>query len=142
MPPLTSVSPDWYLLGVSPKWAPTLRDLRNRAGSSTAEVKVTATSAPTPGTPISRRQAVSSRTIASTARCRTWYSARSASRARSIGSAPPSRIGWVSAPQRPARTQHRLAPPLQQRLARDQLADPRREPALAHLAQLQPEPAQ
>src|SRR4051794_41095063 len=30
IPPVTSVSPDWYLFGVSPKWAPTLRDRPNR----------------------------------------------------------------------------------------------------------------
>src|SRR3954449_1231057 len=56
IPPVTSVSPDWYPFGVSPKWAPTSRERRNRAGSSTAEAKVTATSGPTPGrTLISRR---------------------------------------------------------------------------------------
>src|SRR3954454_12676820 len=33
IPPVTSVSPDWYFLGVRPKWAPTARDRRNRAGS-------------------------------------------------------------------------------------------------------------
>jgi hypothetical protein len=38
MPPVTSVSPDWYFLGVSPKCAPTARERANRAGSSTAEV--------------------------------------------------------------------------------------------------------
>ena len=50
--------------------------------------------------------------------------------------------GVVLGPQRLARPQHRLDHPLQHRLARDQLADPGREPALAHLADLQPEAAQ
>ena len=49
---------------------------------------------PTSGTVISRRQTVSSRTIASTARCSARYSLRSASRARSIGSMTRSSIGW------------------------------------------------
>jgi hypothetical protein len=121
IPPVTSVPPDWYFLGVRPKWAPTLRGRRNRAGSSTAEAKVTATGAPTPGTVISRRRVASPRTIASTARCSTWYSARNASRGtRSIGSITRSGMDW---------------------LARNQLADPRREPTLAHLAELETEPA-
>jgi hypothetical protein len=34
--PLTSVSPDWYFLGVSPKWGPTRLDDENREGSSIA----------------------------------------------------------------------------------------------------------
>ena len=80
-----------------------------------------ATSAPTPGTVISRRQTASARTMRQhRAGAGAWYSVRNASRARSIGSIDP----------------------LQHRLAGDQLADPRREPALAHLADLQPEAAQ
>jgi len=35
MPPDQSISPDWNRRGVSPKWAPTVRELLNRAGSST-----------------------------------------------------------------------------------------------------------
>src|ERR671912_1205717 len=62
IPPVTSVSPDWYFLGVRPKCAPTARDRPNRPGSSTAEVKVIATRAPTPGTVINRRQVASWRT--------------------------------------------------------------------------------
>src|SRR5689334_9565595 len=100
IPPVTSVSPDWYFFGVSPKCAPTARERRNRAGSSSAELKVTATSAPTPGTLISRRQTASSRTIASTARCSVRYSARSASRARSIGPTTRSSIVWPTASSR------------------------------------------
>jgi chromosome partitioning protein len=38
--PVLSVSPDWCLRGVNPKWAPTSFDLRKREGSSTAEVNV------------------------------------------------------------------------------------------------------
>ena len=74
IPPVTSVSPDWYFFGVRPKWAPTARDRRNRAGSSMAEVKVTATKAPTPGIVISRRQTPSWRTIPS------WYMVASSDR--------------------------------------------------------------
>jgi hypothetical protein len=44
--------------------------------------------------------------------------------------------------QRLAGAQHRLRHPLQRRLARDQLADPGGEPALADLAELEPEAAQ
>src|SRR5215217_4679718 len=58
IPPVTSVSPDWYRFGVSPKCAPTALAVRNRPGSSTAVLNVIATSAPTPGTVISRRQTV------------------------------------------------------------------------------------
>src|SRR5215471_6925612 len=46
--PLTSVSPDWYLFGVRPKCAPTVLDELNRPGSSTAALKLNATTAPTP----------------------------------------------------------------------------------------------
>src|SRR4051794_35582608 len=84
IPPVTSVSPDWYRFGVSPKCAPTASAVRNRPGSSTAALNVIATSAPTPGTVISRRQTVSSRTMASIRRCRRANSARRPSRARSI----------------------------------------------------------
>ena len=56
----------------------------------------------------------------STARCSAWYSARSASRARSIGSITRSSIGWPAI----------------------KLADAGREPALAHRADLQPETTQ
>src|SRR3954466_4897409 len=55
MRPVTSVSPDWCLRGVSPKCAPTLREDRKRAGSSIAAAKVSATIAPTPGVVISWR---------------------------------------------------------------------------------------
>src|SRR3954447_4197230 len=55
MRPVTSVSPDWCLRGVRQKCAPTLREDRKRAGSSTATAKVSATIAPTPGVVISRR---------------------------------------------------------------------------------------
>ena len=48
MRPATSVSPDWYRLGVSPKWAPTALEDRNRPGSSTAVLKVIDTNDPVP----------------------------------------------------------------------------------------------
>ena len=47
--PVTSVSPDWYFLGVIPKCAPTDSDLLNRWGSSmyaiTASASTSAASA-------------------------------------------------------------------------------------------------
>src|SRR5678815_2524112 len=56
IPPVMSFSPDWYFFGVSPNSAPTAFDFVMRRGSSTADLKVTATSGPTPGTVISFRQ--------------------------------------------------------------------------------------
>src|SRR3712207_846944 len=121
MRPVLSVSPDWYLRGVRPKCAPTSFERRNRAGSSTAEVKVMATTAPTPGTVISRRHTSSMRTIRRRSRCRFAYSAR--------------RQGL-------ARPQHRLHHPLQGGLAGHQLADAPLEPGGADRAHLQPEAAE
>ena len=54
MRPGLSFSPDWKRLGVSPKWAPTVRELLKRAGSSTAALKLSAVISPTPGTPMKR----------------------------------------------------------------------------------------
>src|SRR3954463_3245474 len=117
--PVMSVSPDWCLRGVRPKCAPTPLERANRSGASTPEVKVTATSAPTPGTVINRRQTASLRTIASMARCSLPNSTLSASR-----------------------LQHGLRDPLQHRVTRDQRAYPRRELPFADLAHLEPEAAQ
>lgn len=47
-PPETSRSPDWLREGVEPTHGPTLSDEGNREGSSTAERKVGATTAPGP----------------------------------------------------------------------------------------------
>src|SRR6187200_2843083 len=69
MLPLKSLSPDWYFLGTSPNSAPTDFDLTIRPGLSIADLNVTATSGPTPGILISRRQISSSRTIRSISRC-------------------------------------------------------------------------
>jgi len=57
IPPDQSISPDWNRRGVRPKWAPTVRESLNRAGSSTPAAYVRATSGPTPGTVISRLEA-------------------------------------------------------------------------------------
>src|SRR3954471_2536239 len=46
--PLRSISPEAYLRGVSPRCAPTSRDLANRAGSSIAVAKLNAVTAPGP----------------------------------------------------------------------------------------------
>src|SRR5215468_7610909 len=43
MPPITSVSPDWYLLGVNPNSGPAPFDFLIRCGSSTAVLYVIAT---------------------------------------------------------------------------------------------------
>src|SRR5690349_15303363 len=94
MPPVTSVSPDRYRLGVSPKCAPTALAVRNRPGSSTAVLKVTATSAPTPGAVISRRQTASPRTMVSIRRCRRMNSACRPSRACNIAPTTASSISW------------------------------------------------
>ena len=92
----------------------------NRPGSSTADLNVIATKAPTPGAVISRRHTGSGLTIASISPCSLAYSVRNASRARNIGSVISSSIGMPG----------------------HQLAHPRHKPALARLAHLQPEPAQ
>src|ERR1700750_3011097 len=49
MRPSHSVSPDWWRFGVRPRNAPTLRDLRNLAGSSLAVMTAKAVRTPTPG---------------------------------------------------------------------------------------------
>lgn len=89
IPPVTSRSPDCCREGVRPTHGPTFFDDENRAGSSTADLKVNATTAPTAGMVISKRQVGSS-----CARLRTCRSSRASSwrrvaRARSIGSVPP-----------------------------------------------------
>lgn len=48
MPPIRSISPDWFLRGVSPKMAPTVLEFVNRAGTSTVALKVSATTGPQP----------------------------------------------------------------------------------------------
>jgi hypothetical protein len=61
MHPVTLVSPDWYFVGVRPKWAPTVFNEQNRPGSSTAAANVRATMTPTPGTVMSSCARLSSR---------------------------------------------------------------------------------
>src|SRR3954470_13158202 len=85
--PERSISPDWYRLGVSPKWAPTAREWAKRPGSSTALLNARAMIGPTPGAVISRRQTASSRTVRSTWRCSSLAWRRSAAPGGSIGSA-------------------------------------------------------
>ncbi len=60
IPPLTSRSPDWLREGVRSTQGPTFLDEENRVGSSMAERKVKATTAPTPGMLMSRQQTGSS----------------------------------------------------------------------------------
>src|SRR5262245_54247653 len=91
-----------------------------RLGSSTADLKVTATTGPTPGTVISRRQTASSRTNASTALCSFSYSACKVARTESIASAMRPNVGL---------TCHQFPNPRFKRFAR-------------HLADLQAEAAQ
>ena len=56
IPPVTSRSPDWLREGVRPTQGPTFLDEENRGGSSMAERKVRATTAPKPGMVMSRQQ--------------------------------------------------------------------------------------
>ena len=57
--PSRSSSPDCKRLGVSPKWAATVRERLKRVGSSPAALKVSAVTKPTPGAVIRRWQTVS-----------------------------------------------------------------------------------
>src|SRR4030095_12698999 len=66
MRPGLSVSPDWDRLGVRPEWAAAVREDLKRCGSSTAVLYVSAVTAPTPGTVISRWHTGSTRTTALT----------------------------------------------------------------------------
>src|SRR6516164_2044089 len=91
-----------------------------RLGSSTADLKVTATTGPTPGTVISRRQTASSRTIASTALCSFSYCAF----------------------KRCPRRKHRLSNALQRGLTCHQFPNPRFKRLAGHLPDLQAEAAQ
>lgn len=56
MPPETSRSSDWLREGIRPTQGPIFLDDRKRNGLSTADRKVSATTAPTPGMVISHRQ--------------------------------------------------------------------------------------
>src|SRR6516162_4915358 len=95
-------------------------DFPIRLGSSTADLKVTATTGPTPGTVISRRQTASSRTIASTALCSFSYCAF----------------------KRCPRRKHRLSNALQRGLTCHQFPNPRFKRLAGHLPDLQAEAAQ
>src|SRR5918996_1212920 len=88
------------LRGVRPKWAPTALECWKRSGWSIADLKVIATTAPTPGTVISRRHTWSSRTAASRVRCRTAYSPRRTACIRNTGSTTRSSIAWPAARSR------------------------------------------
>ncbi len=90
--------------GVSPRKAPTERDERNRVGSSMLR-KVSATTAPTPGTVIRRRQTATPRAASRTCRSSTASCWRSASRPCSGGSTMPGRVGWPSTSARTASAQ-------------------------------------
>src|SRR4051794_40537765 len=97
-PPVTSVSPDWYFFGVRPKWAPTARERRNRAGSSTADVNVIATRAPTPGTVITRRQGAAPPGAGGKGPGRGGDAPPHGSPGRGRGGAPPPRLRSPAAP--------------------------------------------
>src|SRR5271166_6307045 len=115
IPPLTSLSPDWYFLGTSPNNAPTVFDLAIRSGLSIADLNVMATNGPTPGMVINRRQISSSRTIRSISRCN-WSNSR---------------------PKRSSRLQHRPRDPLQHRLADGKFSYARLKSLARHDAHLQ-----
>src|SRR3954454_10121007 len=117
--PERSISPYWYRLGVSPKWAPTAREWAKRPGSSTALLNARAMIGPTPGAVISRRQTASSRTGRRTRRSSSFLAQ---------GSSPGG--------------EHRLGDRAQRRRAACQLAHPPLEPGLARRAELEAEVAQ
>jgi len=56
MLPIRSISPDWCRRGVKPNTAPTVLEFLKRAATSTVARKVNATTGPTPGTVMRRRQ--------------------------------------------------------------------------------------
>lgn len=61
MRPLRSVSTDWYLRGVSPRWGATVADWLNRFGTSMVVRKASATIVPTPEAVISYYRQTGSR---------------------------------------------------------------------------------
>src|SRR5258708_20374861 len=87
--PTRLLSPDWLRMGVNPKAGPTALEFLKRAGTSMVLLKARDTTGPTPGIVISRRQTLSSRTIANSFRCsvtNSWRSfCRTASRGPMIG---------------------------------------------------------
>src|SRR5262252_267237 len=119
MPPITSVSPDWYLLGVNPNSGPAPFDFLIRCGSSTAVLYVIATIGPTPGAVINCRQTLSRRTILRSA----------------LWSILCSRCSV-------ARQEHRSSDLLQHRVIGDKLAHARLKGSLRHFTELQSEAAQ
>jgi hypothetical protein len=56
MPPIRSISPDWWRRGVKPNAAPTVFELLKRLGTSIVARNVSATTGPTPGAVMSLRQ--------------------------------------------------------------------------------------
>jgi hypothetical protein len=93
MPPIRSISPDWWRRGVKPNTAPTALEFLKRAGTSTVARNANATIGPTPGTLMRRRQTSSWRTIASSRRCRTPSCSRNTLRAINSGSTIAARSG-------------------------------------------------
>ena len=100
MPPETSRSPDWLRDGFRPTHGPTFFEAVNRVGSSTVDLLVSVTTAPTPSIDISRRQTGFSCAIWRTRRSSPANSCRKDARARSIGPVAASNIELQSASSR------------------------------------------
>jgi hypothetical protein len=103
--PTMSVRLDWYRLGVRPSHGPTSRVRLKRVGSSTALLKVRATTAPTPGAVMSIRTTGSVLASSSNRRSILRSSSRKASRTRSKASITSSRAALPAASSR-ARAAH------------------------------------
>lgn len=84
--PTRLLSPDWFITGVSPNAGPTALEFLKRPGMSIVLTKPKATTGPTPGMVIKRRQVASFRTMDNTLRCRTSKLSRSCCLADSNGS--------------------------------------------------------
>jgi len=68
--PTRLLSPDWFITGVSPNAGPTALELLKRPGMSIVLTNPKATTGPTPGMVIKRRQVASFRTMDNTLRLR------------------------------------------------------------------------
>src|SRR5215471_14414683 len=115
MPPLTSLSPDWYFFGTNPNSAPIVFDLAIRPGSSIADLNVMATSGPDAGT---THQPPANLVIAHN----------------------PKHLAMQLlelAPKRSSRLQHRARDPLQHGLAGGQFSYPRLKSLARHNTHLQ-----
>src|SRR5918993_318644 len=122
--PTLAVSPDWWRRGMSPWWAPTHLERENRAGLSTQVRKVGATTGPTPGAVIRRRQTGSARASSSSMRCSLSNWARGAGRASRSGPTIAATIGCPASSSRMRPSN--LAAPTMPTLSPKVRSDPRK----------------